>query len=484
MSFLRRFGPALALLAFFLTVLTIGLATHPFEYDTDEGLNLIKAMLLGRGYSLYSQIWSDQPPVFTYLLAWWFKLTGPSVTAGRVLVLGFSCLLLISLYNTVRTIEASRLRAFVAAAMAGLCAWYSYHSFAVMIGLPALGLGVCALWLAAQSRLRGNMFLAALAGILMALSLQTKLFTAVFVPSLIVLLLAPIPNLPQSPMRTRLALLVAMLVCCAAVFLGIWLLAHEPALQIVSTHTTVSDLPDEPRPTKVYTVMRRDWALSLLAVLSIALIRRKNVWQHLLPLLWLVVAAIALQMHNPVWRHHSLLLTIPAAWAGALALVWLWNATRFKWLRCAGIALACYIVVFGIRNIARLTLFDIPPEARQDIRAREELLARVKQCQSHTQWLFSDLPMVAFRAGIPTPPSVAVVSVKRMNAGQLSDADIVDAVGKYHPEQIAIGRVPFSADVIKYFDEHYRLMWQEGKVSHYLRADLPGATTQPGASAK
>ncbi len=482
MNFLRRVGPALALIGFLLSILILGLATHPFEYDTDEGLNLIKAMLVGRGYSLYSQIWSDQPPVFTYLLAGWFKLMGPSVTAARVLVLGFSCLLLISLYNTVRIIEASRLRAFVAASMAGLCAWYSYHSFAVMIGLPALALGVCALWFAAESRVRGSMLLAALSGVLMALSLQTKLFTAVIVPSLIVLLLAPIPGLPQMPTRKRLTQLAAMLVCFAAVFSGIWVLAHEPARQIISTHTTVSDLPDEPRPTKVYTVMRRDWALSLLAVLSIALIRRKNLWQHLLPLLWLVVAAIALQLHNPVWRHHSLLLTIPAAWAGALALVWLWNVSRFKWLHCAGIALACYIVIFGIRNIARLTLFDLPAEARQDIHAREVLLARVMQNQSRTQWLFSDLPMVAFRAGIPTPPSVAVVSVKRMNAGQLSDADIVDAMEKYHPEQIAIGRVPFGAEVMKYFDEHYRLMWQERKVSHYLRADLSGATTQPNPS--
>jgi 4-amino-4-deoxy-L-arabinose transferase-like glycosyltransferase len=482
MNLLRRFGPALALISFLLSILILGLGTHPFEYDTDEGLNLIKAMLVGRGYSLYSQIWSDQPPVFTYLLAWWFKLTGPSVTAGRVLVLGFSCLLLISLYNTVRIIEASRLRAFVAAAMAGLCAWYSYHSFAVMIGLPALALGVCALWVAAQSRRRGSVLLAALAGVLMALSLQTKLFTAVIVPSLIMLLLAPIPNLPQSPMHRRLALLGAMLVCCAAVFAGIWLLAHEPARQIVSTHTTVSDLPDEPRPTKVYTVMRRDWALSLLAVMSMTLIRRKNAWQHLLPLLWLVVAAIALQMHNPVWRHHSLLLTIPAAWAGALALVWLWNVGRFKWLRCAGIALACYIVIFGMRNIARLTLFDLPAEAKRDIHVREELLARVKRDQSRTQWLFSDLPMVPFRAGIPTPPSVAVISVKRINAGQLTDADILDAMEKYHPEQIAIGRVVYSSDVQKYFDDHYRMDWRAGKVSHYLRADLPGATTQPSPS--
>ncbi len=36
---------------------------------SDEGFNLMKALLVNRGYTLYSQIWSDQPRLFTHLLA-------------------------------------------------------------------------------------------------------------------------------------------------------------------------------------------------------------------------------------------------------------------------------------------------------------------------------------------------------------------------------------------------------------------------------
>jgi len=40
-----------------------------FKLDPDEGFNAIKGLLLVRGYPLYSEIWSDQPPFFTYLIA-------------------------------------------------------------------------------------------------------------------------------------------------------------------------------------------------------------------------------------------------------------------------------------------------------------------------------------------------------------------------------------------------------------------------------
>ena len=64
-----------------------------FEMDFDEGVNLIKALLLLRGFPLYRLVWSDQPPLFTYLLAGEFRLAGLSVNAARLLVLLFSCAL-------------------------------------------------------------------------------------------------------------------------------------------------------------------------------------------------------------------------------------------------------------------------------------------------------------------------------------------------------------------------------------------------------
>jgi hypothetical protein len=34
-----------------------------FEFDPDEGVEAMKALLLARGYSMYSDIWSDHPPL-------------------------------------------------------------------------------------------------------------------------------------------------------------------------------------------------------------------------------------------------------------------------------------------------------------------------------------------------------------------------------------------------------------------------------------
>jgi len=67
-----------------------------FAWDDDEGMNLMKAQSVRAGFELYQDIWSDQPPLFTLLLAMVFNLFGPSVPAGRILVLAFALLALLS----------------------------------------------------------------------------------------------------------------------------------------------------------------------------------------------------------------------------------------------------------------------------------------------------------------------------------------------------------------------------------------------------
>ncbi len=73
-----------------------------FEYDPDEGINVMKALLHIKGYALYTEIWSDQPPLLTIIMSYWFKLFGLSVYNGRLLILIFSALLLWAFYQIVR----------------------------------------------------------------------------------------------------------------------------------------------------------------------------------------------------------------------------------------------------------------------------------------------------------------------------------------------------------------------------------------------
>ena len=79
---------------FMLVVACMCLKTNNFELNPDEGGNLMKALLVGRGHPLYLETWSDQPPLFTHALVLLFKLTGPSVESGRLLVVLSSGLLL------------------------------------------------------------------------------------------------------------------------------------------------------------------------------------------------------------------------------------------------------------------------------------------------------------------------------------------------------------------------------------------------------
>ena len=81
-------------LAYFVAMLAFSPYWDMFWIYSDEGFVLMKALLVSRGYPLYSQVWSDQPPLHTDLLALIFRLNGPGVFAARLLTLCFTCLLI------------------------------------------------------------------------------------------------------------------------------------------------------------------------------------------------------------------------------------------------------------------------------------------------------------------------------------------------------------------------------------------------------
>jgi hypothetical protein len=53
-----------------------------YQFSFDEGVNLMKSLLMGKGYHLYAEIWSDQPPLFSYILTKVIGQTGNAVAPG------------------------------------------------------------------------------------------------------------------------------------------------------------------------------------------------------------------------------------------------------------------------------------------------------------------------------------------------------------------------------------------------------------------
>src|SRR5687768_2761453 len=80
-----------------LIFLAFTFSYYPFreklQFDSDEGLNLMRSMLVVLGHPLYSEVSSDQPPLFTQLLGLVLRVAGFEVNPARFLVLLFSTLL-------------------------------------------------------------------------------------------------------------------------------------------------------------------------------------------------------------------------------------------------------------------------------------------------------------------------------------------------------------------------------------------------------
>ena len=167
----------------FVIMLTAARWWQVYQFGPDEGFNLMKGALVANGFSLYSEIWSDQPPLLTFILAAVQRVFPFDVDAARAVVLAFSGLLLWSLFRSIRRLEGRACAWFAVMALMAV-AGFQQLSVAVMIGLPAVALASAALdqTLAGASDNRNWRFW--VAGTLFALALQTKLFVGIMFPAL------------------------------------------------------------------------------------------------------------------------------------------------------------------------------------------------------------------------------------------------------------------------------------------------------------
>jgi len=86
---LKDAGVLLAVMAVLACVYSLLPLRAALEFGEDEGYELMKGFLCNKGFALYKDIWSDQPPVFSLLLSAVFGAWGPTVLAARLLAAGF-----------------------------------------------------------------------------------------------------------------------------------------------------------------------------------------------------------------------------------------------------------------------------------------------------------------------------------------------------------------------------------------------------------
>ena len=420
--------------------------TSPFrsvyEYDSDEGRNLLRAGLITDGYPLYTSIWNDQPPLFPSLLQLWLKLFGASAANGRLLALCFACALALAFYAVVKE-RWGRLCALCAGFLLLFSNSFMLLAVSIMIGLPALALGLVSLYCLRVYLRTGKQSLLLLSAVWMALSLQTKFFTALLIPAMVLELC-----LSGKGRRKSAASAAAWLAACAGLyfcvamlyFQGSWELYYS---QLFKPHLDSMTLPG-PGFSLMLEMLHADLDIVLLALAGCFFAIRGREKELRFPLVWLICSLAVLLCYRPLWYHYYLLLSLPLAWLAVAALDRVRRKPSLSWT--LGFALfACAMLPFKALWTVRSL---IEPAAKVNAPA----IAAARGCQ----WIYTNNPSIAFYAGVRVPPEIAVSVTKRQFTGEEDQRFFISVMERYRPCRVLLYDFLNDSPLVRaYLREHY-----------------------------
>jgi 4-amino-4-deoxy-L-arabinose transferase-like glycosyltransferase len=480
--------PILVAFIFFAFVFSYYPFREKLQFDSDEGLNLMRSMLVTLGHPLYREVSSDQPPLLTHLLALLFRVTGFEVNPARLLVLLFSTLLVWAGAQFLQ-LTSGKLAAVFFLPLVIMVPEYLRLSTSVMIGVPSIALAaVSMLFVVLWHQNRSDLWLI-LSGFALALSVLIKLFTGFVAPIFLMGITASLylegKGQGFSWKIFRPAFIWSISFASLAILLGFALVGPQNISAITAPHLAAPMA--EELGGAGYTInghLRAAIPLLLLGILgAMTSLYRRN-WLALYPFAWAALAYGLFSFYSPVFYHHQLLITIPLTMLAAAGvgegIFWLSRLKSFSDLLglqtvlSAGTLLGFVFIYILYSPLLDRELMNHPRMTDFSLRATSgklKVIRTMSQYIDQTNWIMTDMPMYAFRVGRPVPPNVATFSSKRLATGSLTEEDILTAMRDYQPEQVLMARFQIPA-LEAYLQEHYSLILSAEFFRLFLRNDI------------
>lgn len=489
----RRAGrlvfPACIALLFFIFVFAYYPFRQKIQFDGDEGLNLMRSMLVFSGHPLYIEVSSDQPPLFTQLLSLLFRVVGFEVTPARLVVLLFASLLVWACAQFLQRTRG-KLAALLFLLLMVMAPRFLVLSVSVMIGLPSIALATVSMLFVVLWHQKRNDFWLVASGFVLALSVLTKLFTGFLAPIFMVgMTLAVYFEIREKAFSWKKLLRPALIwgLCFGGltIVLGVLLIGPQNLWEIIYPHLAAPEKGTFQGDN--YTInfqLESAMPLVMLGILGGIFVAYKRDWMMFYPLAWAGMAYIFLSFYKPVSYHHQLLITVPAAMlAAALVAEMLQVLTRIRQpaglLRPQAVLGIVSILGFGwvLLQYAPTVQGQLMPSPQFSgfsltaTAGKIKVISDMEKYSKETNWIVTDMPMYAFIVKKPVPPILATFSRKRLITGSLSDQDILTAMRDYHPEQVLMARFVIP-ELEAYLQEHYTLVSSPEFFRLFVRKDL------------
>ena len=478
---------------FFLIMISLMPIGSLNEFSSDEGINLIKGLLYKNNYELYTQIWSDQAPLFTVILSWWFKFIGTNIFAARLLVLFFSCMLLWAFFMSLR-LSISTPSTILAVIFLIISFCYIRFSVSVMIGLPSVAFAMISLYLIIlSSNNKHHILLICTSAMFMAISLQTKLITAIIVPIIMgyILYNGLLRTYNIGGLKNCLGNIALWGLILVTSFSIIGITFGFNMDQMLKTHlgenvenkfTVYSNLTDISE-----NLFKRHLIYFPIALFGIIWAIRSKKHIIAVPLIWFCISLLFLFNHKPLWWHHELLTTVPLTWLTAFGIEgWFVKFKKntesdnrphkiaFSFLKTKQIVLILVAIVVIIFTI------QYPMSIQQRIKEENIILNNFSyeiynqltiDARTKPGWIFTDRPIYAFHVGLPVPPEIAVITKKRIWSNEIPADLLLKVIKTYQPEYIILQRFLYSYPevVMDYIDKNYFLKIDDKRYKYYTR---------------
>lgn len=416
-----------------------------YEFDPDEGYNVIKALMLEDGFILYDEILSDQPPAFTYILWLTFKVFGWHVNAGRMVVIAFVSLMIFGIYDSVRRIYGSPV-ALGAVLFLVLSNKFTQVSVSVMLGQPSLSMLVMSGWaLIVWYTQRQTVFLL-VSGVLLGISVSIKLYTLFICPVVFLCIILFGKKCPyrktQKLVINQLTLWSIAIAISSLFFLSPVLFSNDP-IQLITSHSNKLLEGGHPQKNMLWKFILENWIIIFMSVPGVVYSLKIRNLVGTFYGLWWGFALVILFFHHPIWYHHAFLFLIPASVMASLSVYWIVDTlVKKNWNKRKATLLGLSVVL--LVAISSLTIYEnrarrlIHPWKYSKNSADQLATEVINYYAGPEHTMITSRQMFAFRTKSLVPPSLAVTSIKRHEGGLWDAETVIEKIEKGGIEQVVL----------------------------------------------
>lgn len=408
-------------------------SVYPLD-DADEWRYTACSRLVERGHTMFTQVFSAQPPLLFASLAESMRLFGDSIGGARAIVILAGLLCLVCTVALAWMLSGP-VAAGASAILLSVSPLFLVYSRAVEAEVPMMACVTLSLAVALGYRRTRAEFLPVLAGLALAAAVLFKLFALeTLAPALWILWL---PEDKRRGARAVGAFLVASLLPVAGNFLLIS--PAEQWNQVVTMHQSAAGaaLPNLLPPLRILAdFASTDPGLTLLAVAGILTLALLGVWDDLVfLLLWVAGTAVMLLAFHPLFPHHAtILLSGLAVCAGSAVTVLVEQLRSHRWSAASPLAAAAVLYLAFTPRLAHADRHVLVPGLPP---ADTQIARYMRSHTSANAVVASDNAAPVVLADRLVPPPLCDLSNVRFRSGFASTPLLVRATRDYRASLIA-----------------------------------------------